>query len=116
MTDKELFEASFVSLRKHVEEGHHASSEPYIVALSKKGPRLLECLFGNALKHYRVVTEYALPFLFKQLSEHSNIQYDILIMDDAIYFESTLYGLYEEIRFYQKKYKLNLALKTRKLE
>ncbi len=110
MTDKELFEESLVSLRRHVEKDYSASSEPYIVALSRKGPRLLECLFGNELMRYRVVTEYALPFLFKQLSKHPNIQYDILIVDDAIYFGSTLYGVYEEILFYQKKYKVNLKI------
>lgn len=112
MTDKELFEASLVSLRKHVEEDYHASSDAYIIALSRKGPRLLECLFGNELGQYRVVTEYALPFLFKQLANHPNIQYNILVVDDAVYFGSTLYGVYEEILYYKKYYKLNLEIKA----
>lgn len=112
MTDKELFEASLTSLLKHVAEDYHASSEPYIIALSRKGPRLLEHLFGDDLRQYRVVTEFALPFLFKQLARNPILQYDILIVDDAVYFGSTLFGVYEEILYYKKYYKLNLVIKA----
>jgi hypothetical protein len=58
-----------------------------IVAISRKGPRLLELLIREGLLPpsfpERVVTEHALPFL-------RNISGDLVIIDDAINFGSTL--------------------------
>lgn len=110
MTDKDIFEQSLKALQRHIEEDYESGSDTYIVALSRKGPRLLECLFGDRLSQYHVVTEYALPFLFKQLAEHQEKQYKIMIVDDAIYFGSTLGGVYHEILAYKEMYKIDLQI------
>lgn len=110
MTDKDIFEQSLKALQRHIEEDYELSSNTYIVALSRKGPRLLECLFGDRLSQYHVVTEYALPFLFKQLAEHQEKQYKIMIVDDAIYFGSTLGGVYHEILAYKEMYNIDLQV------
>lgn len=110
MTDKDIFEQSLKALQRHIEEDYVQGSETYIVALSRKGPRLLEYLFGDRLSQYHVVTEYALPFLFKKLSDNQEKQYKIMIVDDAIYFGSTLGGVYREILAYKDMYNIDMRV------
>jgi len=86
----------------------------YIVSLSRKGPRLLEKLYkGETRQELNTVTEFALPFLFNHLVEISRGEDgesalpDIHIVDDAIYYGSTIEGLWKEIRLYERLFGLD---------
>lgn len=83
-----------------------------IVALSRRGPRLLEKIFEDEYRRVlNTVTEFALPFLYHQLSVLKNQDENVVlpqihIMDDAIYYGSTIEGLWKEMALYEQLYKL----------
>ena len=83
-----------------------------IVALYRRGPRLLEKIFEDEYRRVlNTVTEFALPFLYHQLSVLKNQDENVVlpqihIMDDAIYYGSTIEGLWKEMALYEQLYKL----------
>lgn len=113
MLDIDLFEKSLKELKRLVSTNYVGDGDTYIMAISRKGPRLLERLFSDSLDNYQVVTEYALPFIFKQMALIPDSRYRIMIVDDAVYYGSTLESLYKQIIIYKKKYKItNLNVKA----
>lgn len=99
-------------LKASVNSVYNCQRGSYIVALSRRGPRLLEKIFeGEDRPEMNTVTEFALPFIYHQLSElkeqdENAVLPQIHIMDDAIYYGSTIEGLWKEIELYEQLYKL----------
>lgn len=78
-----------------------------VIALSRKGPRLLEFLAKHKdLVIPNVISEHALPFLFSRIIKSSN-SYHLYIFDDAIYYGSTISNLIDEINAYISAYDLH---------
>lgn len=80
----------------------------FVIALSRKGTRMLELLaskYGNleangqfSICGAHVVTELSIPLLFKRINKDKGTGRVILkIVDDAIYFGSTILSVYNEI-------------------
>lgn len=112
MTDQEVFESSlglFADRIRNVLSG----SDSIVVALSRKGPRLLESLFRQDALYGKVISEHALPFLFLRLSKNSFMKCNIHIVDDAIYYGSTVKSLIEEIEGYIRVLKLENRVKLK---
>ena len=83
-----------------------------VIALSRKGPRLLEYLRKEkGLKEFPVITEHSLPFLFDQISRELTKEYRIFIVDDAVYYGSTVLALKDEIESYSKMFALTNRVK-----
>lgn len=78
-----------------------------VIALSRKGPRLLEFLAKHKdLVIPNVISEHALPFLFSRIIKNSE-SYHLYIFDDAIYYGSTISNLIDEINAYISAYNLH---------
>jgi len=93
-------------LKDYVNDGHSI-----VIAMSRKGPKLVDVLFKKEeLSRLNVVTEFAIPFLFKKMER--GITYNIYIIDDAIYYGSTLKNLIKEIKEYEQLYGLTLVVKA----
>ena len=81
------------------------SKNVYFILQSRKGPRLMEFLFNeDELSMMNILTEHALPFLFETLTGDPDILYKFCVVDDAIYFGTTIENLVGEIREYIKLY------------
>lgn len=106
MLDIDIFRKSLQKLKQLVSTDYVEDGNTYIVAISRKGPRLLESLFGDALSKYQVVTEYSLPFIFKKMAEKPTTFYRMMIVDDAVYYGSTLDSLFNQITSYKNEYRL----------
>lgn len=108
VSDSTIYSNSLKEMVKHLNEEIHSSETDIVIALSRKGPRMLEYLKRyNSLKEFAFTTEHALPFIFEQLSNNRDKKYRIFIVDDAIYFGSTIQNLYNEIKAYIDAYKLD---------
>lgn len=82
-----------------------------VIGMSRKGPKVLEIAFSeDELSKLNIVTEFALPFLLKALQQDR--LYRIYIVDDAVYFGSTLKNLIAEINEYGKLYGLQLNIRA----
>lgn len=80
-------------------------NNPYFIVLSRKGPRLIEMLLSeDERKDMNILSEHALPFLFSSLNKEKNKKYRIVIIDDAIYYGSTIENLVSEVNEYAKVY------------
>lgn len=108
VSDSTIYSNSLKEMVKHLNKEIHSSETDIVIALSHKGPRMLEYLKRyNSLKEFAFTTEHALPFIFEQLSNNRDKKYRIFIVDDAIYFGSTIQNLYNEIKAYIDAYKLD---------
>ena len=106
--DKNIYIDSLNKLVENLNSAIVSLDTDIVIALSRKGPRLLEYLRKNmGLKDFPVMTEHALPFLFDAISKQTNKSYRIYIVDDAIYFGSTILALKEEIESYINIYGLS---------
>ena len=107
-SDRTIYSNSLKQMVKHLNDKIHSSDTDIVIALSRKGPRMLEYLrIYNSLKEFSFTTEHALPFIFEQISNNRDKKYRIFIVDDAIYFGSTIQNLYNEIKAYIDAYKLD---------
>lgn len=107
-SDRTIYSNSLKQMVKHLNDKIHSSDTDIVIALSRKGPRMLEYLrIYNSLKEFSITTEHALPFIFEQISNNRDKKYRIFIVDDAIYFGSTIQNLYNEIKAYIDAYKLD---------
>ena len=107
MTDKETYIKSLQGIVKNLNSSINSADSDIVIALSRKGPRLLEYLRKNmGLKELNVMTEHALPFLFDRILAKSDQEYRIFIVDDAIYYGSTISALKDEIESYIAVYGL----------
>lgn len=106
-TDYEIYEYSLNNLVEALNQNVKSQDSDIVIALSRKGPRLLEYLRREKDLHdFPVITEHALPFLFERLSQNEDLNVRLHIVDDAIYFGSTIASLKEEIDTYIRLYKL----------
>lgn len=88
---------------------------PYFVVQSRKGPKVLEMLFSEEeMKSMKILTEHALPFLFPILAKDRSKNYLIIIVDDAIYYGTTIENLASEIKNYADSFnvKVNIEIYT----
>ena len=97
---------------------YNCQSDCYVVALSRRAPRFLEKIFDTEERAHQereelnTVTELALPFLYHQLAELAKMEGSgvqlptIHIVDDAVYYGSTLEGLWNEMAMYEQLYQL----------
>lgn len=109
--DFKLYKRSIENLRESLSRTYKVNS--YFIVQSRKGPRLFEFLFDEQeKKECNVVTEHALPFLFNKISKEPEKEYNFYVIDDAIYFGTTIENLVAEINGYIKLYNV----KTKKLE
>lgn len=84
---------------------------PYFVVQSRKGPKILEMFFSEAERiKMKILTEHALPFLFPILARDRNKVYSIIIVDDAIYYGTTVENLALEIKDYAKSFGVNVQI------
>ena len=91
-----------VKLRRH---------NPYFVVQSRKGPKILEMFFSEAERiKMKILTEHALPFLFPVLARDRSKVYSIIIVDDAIYYGTTVENLALEIKDYAKSFEVNVQI------
>lgn len=83
-----------------------------VVSLSRKGPKILEIVFSEKeLQRFDIITEIALPFFFL-MRKHEQRQYHVYVVDDAVYYGSTLLNLYKELREYEKVTGLKLDIQA----
>ena len=93
---KDIYINSLEVLKNNLKDILLDDRRTYVVALSRKGPRLLEFLFGEEVyQQAKIITENALPFIFKSLRDDT--VYRFILFDDAIYFGSTMEGIYNTI-------------------
>lgn len=106
-SDKKTFLYSLEKMAKYLNDIIQPTENDIVISLSRKGPRLLEYLrIYYHLKVFSFVTEHALPLIFEKISANKNKEYRIFILDDAIYFGSTIQNLYNEIKGYIAAYDL----------
>lgn len=106
-SDKKTFLYSLEKMAKYLNDIIQPTDNDIVISLSRKGPRLLEYLrIYYHLKVFSFVTEHALPLIFEKISANKNKEYRIFILDDAIYFGSTIQNLYNEIKGYIAAYDL----------
>lgn len=93
-------------LKDYINDGYSI-----IIAMSRKGPNLIDAIFKKKeLAKLNVVTEFAIPFIFQTFDKNKN--YRIFIVDDAIYYGSTLKNLIKDIRAYEEIFNLKLNIKA----
>lgn len=102
------FQNSKFKLREELLKYFKPDGSCYVIAMSRKGPHLLESIEEVDVDEMGVVTEIALPVLMKHLSEGMERQYTVILVDDAVYYGSTLERLYLEIQEYERIYRLNI--------
>lgn len=106
-SDKNIYPKSLDVLVENLNTMVQSPETDIVITLSRKGPRMLEYLRRyNSLKEFYFTTEHSLPFIFEKISNNRNKKYRIFIVDDAIYFGSTIQNLYDEIHAYIAAYKL----------
>lgn len=107
-SDIRKYEQCLSELAVNLQSTVRSSKTDIVIALSRKGPRLLEFLTKKyRLKPMTIVTEHALPFIFERISKDEENYYRLFIVDDAIYFGSSILGLKEEIDAYISSYQLS---------
>lgn len=77
----------------------------YVVSISRKGPKLLESLFADEqdlLENSNILTEYSLPFLFHTLALQKVNKPMIAIIDDAIYYGTTIQSITRLVKEYSR--------------
>lgn len=106
--DFKLYVKSIYHFKSEIEK--NTDEDVFYIVQSRKGPRLFEFLFTKEERRsMNVVTEHALPFLFNNLSEDPDKKYTFRVIDDAIYFGTTIENLLSEIKEYKKLYGLNTS-------
>lgn len=109
--DYSVFEESLRQLHDNLLRDYVHDDNSIAIALSRKGPKVLELAFTDEeLAELNIVTELAIPFLMKSLQ--IGVAYRIYIVDDAVYFGSTLKNLIAEICEYKERYQLDLTIRT----
>lgn len=74
----------------------------YFIVQSRKGPKILEMFFSKEERiKMKIITEHALPFLFSSLAKDKIKKCIFVIVDDAIYYGTTMENLVLEIKEYE---------------
>lgn len=101
MGDIVLYDKCIKDLATTLEESVSANERDIIIALSRKGPRMLSLFVDKAyISKKNIVTELSLPFLFNQIIQDKEGIYRLFIVDDAIYYGSTIKSVYELVCAY----------------
>ena len=105
--DNSLYINSIGYIRNHFDADYNQSEDVLVLSISRKGPKLLESIFGRKhRRYYNTITEVALPFCMRRLSkEKRNLK--VKIFDDAIYFGTTVEGIYKELKVFEQLYGIN---------
>ena len=101
MGDIKLYNKYIRDLANTLEKCVLDNDRDIIIALSRKGPRMLS-YFENKdfISSKKVVTELSLPYLFKHIEQDKGGKYRLFIVDDAIYYGSTIKSVYELVCSY----------------
>lgn len=109
--DLSAFERSLRQLHDNLLNDYVDGDYSIVIAMSRKGPRLIDCVFSREeQQRMRIITEFAVPFLFRNLGKGE--LYHVYIVDDAVYYGSTLKNLVKELHEYEKTYSLNLGIRA----
>ena len=120
VSDKRPYLEKIDKMKASLFDVYNCQRGSYIVSLSRKGPRLLEKIFEGEeqeRKELNTVTEIALPFIYHSLCERIEKEGDkaeipeIRLVDDAIYYGSTIEGLWNEMQLYEQIYGLEGRIK-----
>lgn len=102
--DNDLFSKSIKYIEKCFAPDYNQSEEVLVLSISRKGPKLLEKIFGRKPRqHYNTITEVALPYCMRRLSKE-NRELTVKIFDDAIYFGTTVESIYNELKAFEQLY------------
>lgn len=101
MGDKELYDQCIKELADTLEENVSANERDIIIALSRKGPRMLSSFVNQGhISPKNIVTELSLPYLFNKIIQDKEGKYRLFVVDDAIYYGSTIKSVYELVCAY----------------
>ena len=101
MGDIKLYKKYIRDLANTLEECVLDNERDIIIALSRKVPRMLSCFEKKGfISSKKVVTELSLPYLFKHIEQDKEGKYRLFIVDDAIYYGSTIKSVYELVCSY----------------
>ena len=102
--DNKLYTNSLEYIKKCFAPDYNQSEEVLVLSISRKGPKLLEKIFGRKPRqHYNTITEVALPYCMRRLSKE-NRELTVKIFDDAIYFGTTVESIYNELKAFEQLY------------
>ena len=93
------------------------NKKSYVVSISRKGPKVLKLIDTNntiKIPFDRVISEHALPFFFNSFKRDFSLKEkieQIVIVDDAVYYGTTIEGIYNEIKLYLKQLDENTETK-----
>jgi len=102
--DNDLYNKSMQYIEKCFVTDYNQSEDVLILSISRKGPKLLEKIFGRKPRqYYNTITEVALPYCMRRLSKE-NRDLKVKIFDDAIYFGTTVESIYNELKAFEQLY------------
>lgn len=112
LDDKGHFEKSWNNLHDRLLRDYFSDdTKTVIIALSRKGPKMVDALFSADEKSkLDIITEFAMPIFFSNLEKGSDCR--VFILDDAVYYGSTLLNLYKEVKLYEKLFDVKLSVKA----
>lgn len=113
MLDLETYRESTRILKENFKAIYKDTKATYVISISRKGPRLLEFLFKDgsvSLNNTNTLTEYGVPFLFHSLSGENNKNYRICIVDDAIYYGTTMERITREVQYFASLYGVKVTI------
>lgn len=110
--DKIDFGLALKQLHDDLLRDYNSDMPCIVVSLSRKGPKILETVFSEKeLQQFDVITEIALPCFFL-MRKHEHRHYRVYVVDDAVYYGSTLLNLYNELQEYAKVAGLELDIQA----
>lgn len=114
--DSDIYSRVLSTLKETFEPIYNRSDDSYILAISRKGPRMLESIFkGGQMvedsEHLNVITELSMPFFFNYLKNKEQKPSVIYLYDDAVYFGTTIESVLRDIDEYLKIYNLSIRVK-----
>lgn len=112
VSDFDYFEKSLQHLHDRLLQDYlNDDHRKVIIALSRKGPKMVNTIFTEEERaQLNIVTEFAMPLLFA--NQEKGISMSVYILDDAVYYGSTLLNLYNEIKRYEYLFGLNLQVRA----
>lgn len=106
--DSRLYSESKEYVIRQFSDIYNLSEDCVIVSISRKGPKLLEYLLGRKDGGIcNTITEVALPFYMYRISSRKKPK-RIIVFDDAIYFGTTVEGIYKDIASFERLYDLSI--------
>ena len=115
-SDSKIYTDVLTTLKDELGQIYNCSDNSFILAISRKGPRMLESIFKlenlNGNPKLNVVTEFSLPYFFNYLANSFQKPSEIYLFDDAVYFGTTIENVYQEIKEYLQIYDLPIKVKV----